>query len=371
MEEESRNRLVEQKLLALRGEMIALRDENESLRSALHSREAQATGVLAASEPAAGPRVHQMTLPSEKLTQREDNGSDCLDSLDEVLDGSSRSHIPSPPQDVSTSFPTLPATEANSSGFADLLLADEIKTPAKPDLERRLAKALLKIALLSEELEDLRESKQSGDEHPREQDEEVLIRVSLEDIRKCPDARCLPPSLPLALQGVVPTPEWPTFAREVDDQIHHWANTHRRIPWCAIAGTVTTPISLAFLYLSLFFAAALPMCIAFLSLSASCHNLCLSRACQRKLDGLFKDYEEKWPGTTIQLSEEKGGRRGSGSCSSSTYTLRIASDFDLEQAQANFITCTHGRNDTPCSGGSDDLPARADLEEPLLSALAS
>jgi hypothetical protein len=67
----------------------------------------------------------------------------------------------------------------------------------------------------------------------------------------------------------------------------------------------------------------------------------------------------------MQLSEEKGGRRGCGSCSSSTYTLRIASDFDLERAQANFVN-TRGRNDTPCSAGGSDLPARADLEEPLL-----
>ena len=358
--EEERSRSVEQKLSALRGEMVALRNENESLRNALHSREAQATG-MAASASAARPSVHQMTLT---LTKGKDNGSDCLDSLDEVLHENSTSHIPSSPQE-GLGLDGSRATEADSAAFVDLLpvLADEIKTPAKPDLERRLAKALLKIALLSEELEDLREGKQSGDEHPR--DEEVLIRLSLLEIRKCPDTRCLPPSLPLALQGVVPTSDWPTFAREVDERIFHWAKTHRGVPWSSIAGACAASISLAFLYLSLYFAAALSILIAFVSLALSCYNGWQSRALQRDVDDLLTNYKERWPGTTIQLSEEKGGRRGRGSCSSSTYTLRIASDFDLEQAQANFIN-THGRNDTPCSGGSDDLPARADLEEPLL-----
>lgn len=347
--EEERSRSVEQKLSALRGEMAALRNENESLRNTLHSREAQATGMAASASAA-----------------RQDNGSDCLDSLDEVLDENSTSHIPSSPQE-GLGLDGSRSTEADSAAFVDLLpvLADEIKTPAKPDLERRLAKALLKIALLSEELEDLREGKQSGDEHPR--DEEVLIRLSLLEIRKCPDTRCLPPSLPLALQGVVPTSDWPTFAREVDERILHWAKTHRGVPWSSIAGACAASISLAFLYLSLYFAAALSILIAFVSLALSCYNGWQSRALQRDVDDLLTNYKERWPGTTIQLSEEKGGRRGRGSCSSSTYTLRIASDFDLERAQANFInSCTRGRNDTPCSGGSDDLPARADLEEPLL-----
>ena len=362
--EEERNRSAEQKLSALRGEMIALRNENESLRNALHSREAQATG-MAASASAARPSVHQMTLASDELTKEKDNASECLDSLDEVLDENSTSHIPSSQQE-GFGLDGSKSTEADSAPFVDLLpvLADEIKTPAKPDLERRLAKALLKIALLSEELEDLRDSKQSGDEHPR--DEEVLIRLSLLEIRKCPDTRCLPPSLPLALQGVVPTSDWPTFAREVDERMLHWAKTHRGVPWSSIAGACAASISLAFLYLSLYFVAALSILIAFLSLATSCYNGWKSRALRRDVDDLLTHYKERWPGTTIQLSEEKGGRRGCGSCSSSTYTLRIASDFDLERAQANFInTCTRGRNDTPCSGGSD-LPARADLEESLL-----
>jgi len=362
--EEERNRSAEQKLSALRGEMIALRNENESLRNALHSREAQATG-MAASASAARPSVHQMMLPSDKLTKGKDNDSDCLDSLDEVLDENSTSHIPSSQQE-GFGLDCSKSTEADSAALVDLLpvLTDEIKTPAKPDLERRLAKALLKIALLSEELEDLRESKQSGDEHSR--DEEAQIRLSLLEIRKGPDTRCLPPSLPLALQGVVPTSDWPTFAREVDERIHHWAKTHRGFPWSSIAGACATSISLAFLYLSLYFAAALFILIAFLSLALSCHNGWQSRALRREVDDLLTNYKERWPGTTIQLSEEKGGRRGCGSCSSSTYTLRIASDFDLERAQANFVNA-RGRNDTLCSAGGSDLPARrADLEEPLL-----
>ena len=375
--EDERNRLAGE-LSALRGELFALRDENESLRRSLDSRNG---GVLASAD-SAPPHTNRMVLldSSAKPTGR-DNHSTCLDSLDEVLEDGVRH------QQQVTSKAT---TKAHRAGFADLSLLDDIETPAKPDLERRLAKALLKIALLSEELEDLRESKQSGDERTfRGQGEEVLIPLDLEKIRdECPHV--MPASLPLALQGIIATSDWALFARDIEDEIHRWAKTKRRIPKNAAFGTFAASISLAFFFFSLFVAAALSIVTATLLLAASCRNFYLSRRCRRKLDILLQEYREKWPGTVIQLSKSKDPKRWCGArspCACTNYSLRIASDFDIEQLQGGFGSDRNEISSTSCrstgtgthgdrrrGGGGhacngDELPH--DLEEPLLPFVSS
>lgn len=386
--EEERNRLAGE-LSALRGELFALRDENESLRRSLDSRNG---GVMASGSGSAAPHTNQMVLLDigAKSTD-EDDDSACLDSLDEVLDDGNTHHsIARHRQQVTSKpFPALATTmKAHSAGFADFSLLDDIKTPAKPDLERRLAKALLKIALLSEELEDLRESKQSGDERTlRDQGEEVLIPIHLEKIRdECPDMRWMPASLPLPLQGIVVTSDWPLFARDIEDEIHCWAKTKKRIPYNATFGTIAASTSFVFFIFSIFVAAGLSIVIATLFLATSCRNFYLSRRYRRKLDILFKEYREKWPGTVIQLSKSKDPRRCcwfSSPCACMHYSLLIASNFDIEQAhdrnKISPTSCrstgtgrsTHGERRKGGGGGdacngAELSPSVNDLEEPLL-----
>lgn len=389
--EEEKNRLAAE-LSALRGELFALRDENESLRCALDSRN---VGVMSSGSGSAAPHTNQMVLLNGTAKPTgDDNDSACLDSLDEVLDDGNTHHNTVRQRQQVTSKAFQPAlattTKVHSAGFADLSLLDGIKTPAKPDLERRLAKALLKIAILSEELEDLRESKQSGDERT-DQGEEVLIPIYLEKIRdECPDMRSMPASLPLALQGIIATSDWPLFARDIEGEIHRWAKTKRRIPYNATFGTIAASISFVFLFFSLFVAAVLSIVIATPFLAASCRNFYFSRRYRRKLDILFKEYREKWPGIVIQLSKSKDPKRLCGACSPCAcmyYSLRIASDFDIEQSQEGFgsdrneissTSCrsagtgrsTHGDRRRGGGGdacnGAESPPSVDDLEEPLL-----
>ena len=367
--EEETNRLAGE-LSALRGELFALRDENASLRNALVLKNAEALTSVSGSGMAAQ-HTNQPALPIGRAKSTcEDNDSACLDSLEELLDDGSTHDASAGQQVISKPLPAQPTRKIHSPGFANSSLLDEIETPAKPDLERRLAKALLKIALLSEELEDLRESKQSGDERTlRDQGEEFLIRISLEEIRKCPDIRFLPTSLPLALQGVIAASDWPSFARETEDEIYRWANTQRRIPWNATFGTIAASTSLVLLYFSLFGPAVLSIFLATPFLAASCHNACLSRTCRRKLEVLFKEYGEKWPGSVIQLSKEQGPRRRCGACSPCScthYLLRIASDFDIERSQVNITHTDRERGGGDTRNGSKLPPRSSDLEEPLL-----
>lgn len=371
--EDAEANALKSELSSLRGQMIALQDENESLRSTLHAREAE----MRESE------MHQQSTNkagacvSNTSKNKYERDSNSADSLDVVLhDGGP---IPAAtPQDISTSF-AAPSSHGDmhpEGNYADLVAG--IQTPAKPDLERRLAKALLKIALLQEAMDDLRSTGHgcAGHKAPAtdmfvmeallsNRHEEVSIHIPLHQVHQSDDFYCVPTALPVSLQGVIPSDEWMNFASEANEVIEQWATITTTFPYKAILIGICVAVSVPLMLYSDYVAASVVISGAVVILTVlSCRGAFLHRSSRSKLETLLNQYVEKWPGTTMGLAKQRENMWCC-LCPTTLYDIQIASEFDMEDSPPML---RRYNNDISRSIETDLVTGNAGLDEPLLPA---
>jgi len=348
-----------EELSSLRGQVVALKDENESLRTAMRAREEREAAC------ALEPKITNNRARPACVLDGSRGDPCCADSIDLVLN------------DVTdeSACDEYANDESNGKGKYDDLIKG-VRTPAKPDLERRLAKALLRIALLQEEMDELKSSGMSGKE-PLEADREAplsdrdgnyfSIRLTLNEVPESDFNSFVPVELPEPFEGVISSTDWATFANEANEVIDEWATvtTPLRYKAVLIGICAITPL-LLLLQSDSVVAVSLVLSLVSFSVIVLIILSCREAHYRSKVEAFLKGYAEKWPGTIIELKKH---RDKYWSCLYlCAYSIEIAPDFDVEGAPRPGIM----RHRNLTHENPDDRPTGDDnfgcLEEPLLPA---
>ena len=348
-----------EELSSLRGEVVALKDENESLRIAMRAREEK--------EATLEPKITNNRVRPACVLDGSRSDPCCADSIDLALNDVTD-------ESACDEFANDGSNEREK--YDDLIKG--VRTPAKPDLERRLAKALLRIALLQEEMDELKSSGISGKE-PLEPDREAplsdrdghyfSIRLTLNEVLQSDFHSFVPVELPESFEGVISSSDWASFANEANEVIHEWATVTTPLRYKAILigiCAITPPLLL--LQSDSVVVVSLVLSLASFSVIILIILSCREAHSRSKLETFLKGYAEKWPGTIMELKKH---RDKFWSCLYlCSYNIEITSDFDVEGAPRPGILRRSNNDErgltTRIEAGG--LTGNACLEQPLLSA---
>lgn len=281
--------------------------------------------------------------------------------------------LPLPPSRVASpdrrTTPT-PARRAALAAAPSLPTLLGIETPSRPDLERRLAKALLRIAALQEELGGIENGQGAGGSAPyRAADVEggtesigslpgtggrgFLLRFPLEGEGSSAQGLCVPRSLPQALSGAAPPlmEDWSRFSDDANAAAEKWAEAKRFPCWAVLVHlTAVCLIAAAPLFLLSAYASLTLITISFSAcLIIPLRAACLRRSVRIALENLLASWSEQWPGVEVQLLRGKSG----------WYSIQVAAEgrYDVEQG-----------NGTAARDPFDPDPSdSSSLREPLLA----